>query len=254
MELLYTALLSLGINILMFIPAYLFKTDKLTDISYSLTFVILAGGTLLWSGLALPSLILFGMILLWAIRLGSYLLIRIHKMKKDARFDEMRENFWKFLGFWLLQGTTVWIVLLPSTLFFLNPIEVLPTWAWVGIAVWAIGLTIETFADLQKYQFINDPTNKGKWIDTGLWRYSRHPNYFGEITNWTGIYLFTLTGLSGVLAWIGIIGPLYIAALIIFVSGIPLLEKAADKRWGSQKEYQAYKSSTSVLIPLPSKK
>ncbi|MGB0757359.1 MAG: DUF1295 domain-containing protein [Patescibacteria group bacterium] len=245
--------IALGINMLMFIPAYIFRTDKLTDISYAITFVVLALYGFILSAGNIFTGILLAIISIWAARLGGYLLIRIRKTGKDKRFDTMRNNFWKFIRFWILQGFTVWAVLIPSILFFGNHPKQISSFAYIGIGAWMIGLLIEAFADIQKYRFINDLNNKGKWIDTGLWKYSRHPNYFGEILLWVGVYVYTVFGLSTGQAVLGLIGPLYIACLIIFVSGIPLLEKAADKRWGSDQNYQQYKKRTSVLIPLPPK-
>ncbi len=160
--LLLTFLISIGINIIMFLPAYFFKTDKLTDISYAITFVVVALYGLFISGFSVANLILFLMIFFWAARLGSYLLIRIKKLKKDKRFDGMRENFWKFLRFWLLQGFTVWVVLLPTSIFFNNQIKNISFYSFIGLFIWLIGLLIETFADLQKYKFINNPINKDK--------------------------------------------------------------------------------------------
>lgn len=254
MELLYALAISMGINLFMFIPAFLFKTDKLTDISYALTFVILSIYTLIVNGASPASVVLFIMILIWAIRIGSYLLIRIHKIKKDTRFNEMRKSFFKFGGFWLIQGFTVWAVLIPSILFIQNQPQNIDLIASIGILIWLAGLSIETLADIQKYKFKNKTENKGKWIETGLWKYSRHPNYFGEILLWFGVYIFTFTSLIGIEKWIGFIGPLYIAALIIFVSGIPLLEKKADQRWSDKPAYQAYKERTHELFVLPNKK
>jgi len=249
-----TFIIALGINILMFIPAYFFRTDKLTDISYAVTFVIVALYGLSLGEVGIYTLILFAMIAIWAARLGGYLLTRIRKIGKDKRFDTMRNNFWKYIRFWLLQGFTVWVVLIPSTLFFGNsPTQIVP-FAYIGVIIWVIGLLIESFADIQKYHFINNPNNKDKWIDTGLWKYSRHPNYFGEILLWVGVYVYAIFGLSSGQALLGLVGPAYIASLIIFVSGIPLLEKAANKRWGKDPNYQRYKKGTSVLIPLMSKK
>jgi len=242
---------SIIINLTMFVIAYYLKTDKLTDISYAVTFIVLAVSGLISANGTLPSTILTVMICIWALRLGIYLLQRIRKIGKDKRFDGRRENFWSFLGFWLLQGVTVWIVMLPSNLFFTNEPKSISVLSVVGIVVWLVGLAIETIADYQKYSFINDIKNKGKWIDIGIWKYSRHPNYFGEIMLWFGVYLFTLSGLNTVQSLIGLIGPLYIAVLLIFVSGVPLLEKSADKKWGDNKDYQDYKRRTSVLILLP---
>lgn len=249
-SLLTTFIFSVGVNMLMFFPAYFLKTDKLTDISYALTFIALAIFGLTNHAVTFPSLVLATMIFTWAIRLGSYLLNRIRKIGKDKRFDERREKFWSFATFWLLQGVTVWVVLLPSNLFFGNDVESLPTVAYLGSLIWLIGLIIEALSDKQKYDFINDPKNKGKWVNTGLWKYSRHPNYFGEILLWIGVYIFTIFGLSQTQTLIGLLGPLYIAVLIIFVSGIPLLEKSAEKKWGEDKNYQKYKNTTGVLVPF----
>lgn len=251
MNLITLLMISLGFNLLMFIPAYFYKTDKLTDLSYAISFVALATYGILFNGVTFPALLLFLMIFLWALRLGAYLFIRINKIKKDSRFDEMRKHFWKFLSFWILQGITVWIVLIPSILFFINKPQSTSILSLIGVLIWFSGLSIETIADLQKYYFINNPENKGKWIETGFWKFSRHPNYFGEIVLWAGVYIYTAFGLSGYQVLLGMIGPVYIAVLIIFVSGIPLLEKSADERWGKDKNYQIYKEKTSVLVPNP---
>ncbi|GAB4158148.1 MAG: DUF1295 domain-containing protein [Candidatus Dojkabacteria bacterium] len=247
--LLLTTLIAIGFNLLLFLPAYLLKTDKLTDLSYSLTFILLAlYGAYInkFDANYLPVTLL---VLIWAIRLGSYLLIRISKTGKDKRFDQMRENFWDFGKFWLLQGVTVWIVMLPCLLFFKSQA---PTFNWVstiGLIIWILGISIEAIADWQKFQFKNNPQNEGKWIASGLWKYSRHPNYLGEILLWLGVYLFVVPSLTGATILWGLIGPLYITLLLCFVSGIPLLEKSADKRWGNLSEYIKYKKETGVLFP-----
>lgn len=252
--LLNALVISMGINIMMFVPAYLFSTDKLTDISYAATFVVVSFFGLSLSNNSAAHIILFLMVILWAARLGMYLFVRIKKIGKDKRFDQMRKNFIKFGGFWVLQGFTVWTVLFPVTLFFAINNPSLTFLSLIGFLIFVTGLLIETIADYQKYRFINNPKNKGKWINTGLWKHSRHPNYFGEILLWIGVYVFTLSNFELTQALIGLIGPIYIAFLIIFVSGIPLLEKKADKRWGKNKNYQEYKKSISTLIPLPERK
>ena len=201
-----------------------------------------------------PAILVALLVSIWAFRLGAYLLIRIQKLGRDDRFDTMRSNFVKFAGFWLLQGLTVWVVLLPSMLFIINETVAVSPLVVIGAAVWLVGLLAESFADWQLYTFITNAANKGRWIQRGLWRYSRHPNYFGEITVWVGVYLIALSGLSGASIIIALLGPAYIAGLLLFVSGIPTSEKSADKRWGNDKQYQDYKRRTSVLIPLPPKK
>jgi steroid 5-alpha reductase family enzyme len=232
---------------MMFIPAYFFRTDKLTDISYALSFILSLLIIMPWSQLQVPITILVIMIILWAGRLGAYLLIRIHKMKKDSRFDVMRQNPWQFARFWLLQGLTVWIVLIPSIYFIsINPTKI-STISYLGLSLFLFGLLIEAVADYQKYIFINKPSNQGQWIASGLWKYSRHPNYFGEITMWWGFFVMTL-GTPFYL--ISLISPAVITSLILFVSGIPLLEK----RYLGDPEYEEYKKVTSVFVPWFTKK
>ena len=245
-NILYYLLIALGINILMFIPAFIFKTDKLTDLSYSLTFIFLTLFALFRNDIHLRSIIITTMVLLWAIRLGGFLLIRIFKSKKDKRFDGIRESFLKFLQFWSLQGLSVWIILIP-TLFFINNQH--NNVFWSGLFIWAFGLSFETIADFQKFKFNKDPKNKGDFINVGLWRLSRHPNYFGEILCWIGIYVFVFPILTLTQTLIGLISPIFIASLLIFFTGIPKLEKYADKKWGKKKEYQRYKMNTNKLIP-----
>ena len=247
MEIIYYLIIALAFNLIMLLFAYKFKTDKLTDLSYALTFVfIIALGFFLGSYSNLK-LILLIMILFWAFRLGIFLFIRIRKIKKDRRFDGIRENFLKFFGFWFFQGIAVWIILLPS-LMFLSSAGKISIFSWIGFAIWFIGITLETFSDLQKYQF-NNNNKKDKWVSTGLWRYSRHPNYFGEILCWLGIYLFSFSSLTDIQKILAFNSPIFIVILLIFITGLPKLEKYADKKWGKIKEYKEYKRKTSILIP-----
>lgn len=249
MELFIPFIIAVGANFLMFVPAFIWKTDKLTDISYAITFIVLALFGLLAGPVTFQKVILCTMIFIWGLRLGLYLLVRIWKTGRDKRFDDKRDFFWKFLGFWLLQGLTVWVVMIPSILF-LSLEDTLVTWVtFLGLGIWVAGLILESVADAQKYRFINNPENKGRWIQSGVWSFSRHPNYLGEIMVWIGVYLFVASSLSVWGKLIALAGPLFISLLIIFVSGIPLLEKYADDRWGDSQEYQAYKKRVGVLFP-----
>ncbi len=252
MNVLNYLLIAISINLLMFLFAYKFKTDKLTDLSYALTFILLTLISFVYSKYAEFKLILFIMIILWSLRLGIFLFIRIKKIKKDRRFDGIRENFFRFFQFWLLQGITVWVILLPPLIFFSSEIKV-SLLSWLGLAIWFIGLTIETISDLQKYQF-NKHNKEDKWISTGLWKYSRHPNYFGEILCWIGVYLFTFSSLTSIQKIFALNSPIFITILLLFVTGIPKLENYANKKWGKLKEYKEYKRKTSILIPWFSKK
>lgn len=250
-DLLLAAIFAIGINLVMFVPAFIWKTDKLTDISYALSFIALMVFGLLRTDITPEKILIAACVVAWAIRLGSFLLARIWHIKYDKRFDGMRENFRRFLQFWLLQGVSVFIISLAVLLFLASDNTLtLPWWSYLGIAIFLKGLIIEATADIQKFAFTNDPKNKGKWIDTGLWSKSRHPNYFGEMLVWTGLYVFAAGALSGWELLIGLASPLFIICLLLFVSGVPPLEKGADKRWGDNPKYQAYKKRTPLLIPF----
>ncbi len=251
--LLWALAVSLGINIAMFIPAFIFKTDKLTDISYAVTFAVVASAAFVRSDQSLAHVVILVAVLLWALRLGGFLLIRINKMGKDSRFDDMRDKFWSFSRFWLLQGISVFVVLLAGLLLWDTTEPAITTLSWVGLGVFAVGLLLEAVADLQKFRFkFSGKKKKHEWIDEGVWRMSRHPNYLGEMMVWIGLYIFALPALSGSMVYIGLISPLYIVSLLLFVSGVPLLEKYAKKKWGDQEAYQKYRSEVPMLIPTPS--
>jgi steroid 5-alpha reductase family enzyme len=241
MQLWIYLIIALGINLVMFIPAFLFKTDKLTDASYAITFLTLVLIAFLTNPITLSSIILTLMVLLWSLRLGIFLLIRIWNMKRDKRFDGMRESFWRFLKFWTLQGLAVWIIMIPALLMIgANSQKIF----WLGLGIWIVGLTIETIADIQKYRF--NQNNKGAFIQSGLWRYSRHPNYFGEILCWVGIYTAGMGILAPAQLGLGLLSPVFIIVLLVYVTGIPPLEKYAEKKWGA--EYKKYQKNTSSLV------
>lgn len=255
MDIVLTSLVvSFVINMAMFAVAFKKQSDKLTDISYAVSFAVIAIYAFSQVGQKQAfHILLTGMVLVWAVRLGTFLLLRVLKVGKDSRFDEIRSDFRKFFNFWAGQALAAWVLLLPMIMSFGKESVALNTLVWVGFAVWAIGFTLEFTADLQKRRFSVNPKNKGKWIESGVWKYSRHPNYFGEILVWTGVYIYTVSMLSAWQAVVALASPLFISYLLIFVSGIPPLEKGADARWGTNPKYKAYKKRTSILIPLPNK-
>ncbi len=249
-------LISLGINGIFFIFAAILKTDIFTDITYSLTFITLAL-TLLFTADAVRLWQLFavGAVILWGIRLGSYLFVRILLIKVDHRFDDKRTNVIKFGSFWALQAITVAVVMLPVYGLVTSDGNNVPPAGLLVLAgiLYLIGLTIETIADAQKFAYKKTAAGKGRWMESGIWRYSRHPNYFGEMLVWWAIALPGLTVFSG-FQWLFYIGPAFITILLLFVSGIPLLEKEADRKWGTNADYLKWKHSTSLIIPfLPRK-
>lgn len=230
-----------------FIIAFTFKTDKFTDLFYGLGFAAISTYFII-NNFSITGLVLTLMIWIWGIRLSGYLLIRINKMKKDSRFDEMRNDFFKFGGFWLLQSLSISIIISPAIIFITSKISSFSILNFVGLTIWLIGFIIEAISDIQKYKFINNPENKGKWVSTGLWKLSRHPNYFGESLLWFGVFIYSIPSLSG-LYWLSIISPIFITCLLLFVSGIPILEKNMDKKFGKMKGYNEYKKNTPVFIP-----
>ena len=236
-------------NIVMFVPAYIKQTDKLTDISYGVSFALLGIFAFMRSEKSAMHVLLLIAILAWSLRISTFLLIRIRKMGRDVRFDDMRNRFFAFLRFWLVQGVSVFVVLLCSLIAWTNSGSRITALSIAGLTLFFAGLLMEATADLEKFKFNNNPKNKGKWIDVGLWRKTRHPNYLGEMSVWTGIYIFVVPSLSGWQMAVAAVSPLYIIGLLSFVSGIPLLEKSADKRWGKDDDYKKYKKEVPVLYP-----
>ncbi|MBN1616219.1 MAG: DUF1295 domain-containing protein [Spirochaetales bacterium] len=256
MNMVYLLAASLALNAFFFLFAAILKTDVFTDITYSLSFILLCALLFFWyrpSGIVAIGVLL--MVSLWALRLGGYLFIRILHIKVDHRFDDRRNSFVAFGSFWLLQAISVWIIMLPVSGLVANygDWSTVPRISLLCALGFVIGLVIETIADVQKYVYKQKATPAPQWMRTGLWSWSRHPNYFGEILVWFSIAGIGIPFYSG-LQWLFFIGPLYITFLLLFVSGIPLLEKAADAKWADNPEYRAYRSATSVLIPLPPKK
>jgi steroid 5-alpha reductase family enzyme len=251
MDILLPLMIALGINLTIFLVAFKLQTDKLTDVSYALTFIVLTLFTLFSHSISTVKVVGAGMVCLWGLRLGSFLLYRIRKTGKDRRFDEMRGNFKQFLQFWVLQGVSAWIILIPLVVLLASKNTIVSIVGVLGAMLWLFGLVVEAIADWQKYHFNTNPTNKGTWIDQGIWKYSRHPNYFGEICVWVGLYIFAVPSLTTGQVVLAIVSPLFITSLLLFVSGIPKLEQSADERWGDNKDYQEYKRRTSLLVLSP---
>lgn len=242
--------ISFAINLTFFLIAFVRVTDKLTDITYASTFALLAAYSYFRSTRTTGHLILLAVVLLWSIRLGSFLLVRISKVGKDSRFDKMRSDFFRFLSFWIIQAMSVFVILLPSALSWADDNYQLSWLSLIGLLVFGKGLMLEAVADIQKFRFNSNKENAGKWIDEGVWRLSRHPNYLGEMLVWTGVYIMTFAITNGLVRnLIGALSPLYIICLLSFVSGIPILEKSADERWLKIKNYQVYKKEVPILIP-----
>lgn len=187
---------------------------------------------------------------LWALRLGSYLLSRILATKVDHRFDDKRDSFVRFGTFWLLQATAVWIILLPVTFAMGGQIDLQINYPFllIGLGISLFGLIYETVADYQKNTFKKKYPKK--LITSGVWAYSRHPNYFGEILVWWGgIFVMVLPYLEGGAYYLVAFGPVFITLLLLFVSGVNLLEKSWKEKYGNEEYYQMYVRQTSLFIP-----
>lgn len=238
-----------------FIPAYIFQTEKFYDLTGSFTYITVTLLAVFLSGNTdVRTYLLMVLVLVWALRLGFFLFTRVLKSGKDRRFDEIKVSFARFLQTWTLQG--LWVSFtLAAALAAITSRESVPLgiFAIAGFLVWAFGFGIEAIADQQKRRFNSVPENKGDFIDEGLWAWSRHPNYFGEITLWVGVAIITLSVLRG-WQWVTLISPVFVYLLITRISGVPMLEKRADEKWGGQEDYEKYKKNTPVLVPKPPKK
>ncbi len=235
-----------------FIPAYILQTEKFFDLTGSITFIsVVICAVLLTPVVDLRSLLLLAMVIVWAARLGYFLFTRIRAAGEDRRFRDLKTSFARFLVTWTIQG--LWVTLsLAAALAAITSLTKLNlgVFALVGFLIWLLGFMLEVIADRQKSTFRQAPENEGKFVNVGLWSWSRHPNYFGEITLWIGVAVVAFPVLSG-WQYLTLISPLFIILLLTRISGIPMLETRADEKWGGQDDYEAYKANTSVLIPRP---
>ncbi|XP_050397958.1 uncharacterized protein LOC126815898 [Patella vulgata] len=249
------AIVTVAMQFSFFLIACTCKFDKVTDFAGGTNFVVLAVLTFfLPQTYGTRQIYVTVFVVVWGLRLSGYLLYRIIKIGEDKRFDDKRDNCLAFAGFWVFQAVWVFTVSLP-VIFVNAPASALRNTNFtpqdgVGIALFIIGLLSETVADIQKFNFRNNPDNKGKWCAVGLWKLSRHPNYFGEITLWLGLFIISTSILVNG-QWAAVLSPLFTMAILLFLSGIPLLEKKADERYRKQESYIVYKNRTSPLIPLP---
>jgi|TARA_B110000967_G_scaffold178483_1_gene193320 steroid 5-alpha reductase family enzyme len=256
---LYCAAICIGIQWVAWIPASVGKTERFYDLTGGLTYLTVVGFSL-WAGSqseppSLRELIVSLLVVIWSLRLSFFLYLRIHRTGKDGRFDQLKTSPIRFLVPWTLQG--LWVFLTMIVVIVINSqadsAPALGIWDGIGLSIWILGFGIETIADNQKKAFNTEPNNQGKWIDSGLWSYSRHPNYLGEILLWTGIAFFGISCFTGLerVAWIS---PIFIYLLLTKVSGTPILDKRALEKWGDDPEYQKYRDNTPALIPRLFKK
>ena len=244
--------LAFAINWLAFIPAAIRQTEHFYDLTGGITYItVTTVAVMLSPDLDLRGKLVAAMVIVWSLRLSTFLFTRISKAGKDSRFDNIKNRPPRFFFAWTLQG--LWVLLTASAAFAIitgGTREPLGAIGIAGVTVWAFGMIVEIVADRQKSAFKRDPSNEGRYIDSGLWAWSRHPNYFGEIVLWAGVAIVALPVLHG-WQWATLISPVFVAFLLIKVSGIPMLEEKADQRWGGQDDYEDYKRRVPVLIPKP---
>ena len=238
------------IQFAIFLPSFLFQTEKFYDLTGSLTFISVT--SIAYFSLDNPTTIdtiLYLYVIVWAGRLGIFLFRRINKDGKDERFDKAKKKFFWFLQYWM--GQAAWVVFTAgaSILAILSPVEAeLEVLAFIGIFLWWSGFLIEVISDYQKRKFRETSDPKTEFISTGLWARSRHPNYFGEITLWVGMAVISLSSLSGIEYVTAVVSPLFVYLLLRKAEGVPMLERIADERYGELTDYQEYKANTPVLM------
>lgn len=250
------AAIALAINWLAFVPAAITKSERFYDLTGTLTYLavtaFVVATTYRARGLTIIDLVTASLVVVWALRLGSFLVVRIRRAGKDARFDEMKTRPARFFVAWTLQGLWVFLTML-AAIAVLTRHEAQPMISpavVVGWCVFVIGFAIEIVADRQKSAFSRRAENAGRFIESGLWAWSRHPNYAGEILLWTGMCVSAVEVMHGPLVVI-VLSPLFVFVLLRFVSGVPLLEARADAKWGEDPAYRAYKERTPLLVLRP---
>ncbi|MTB51737.1 DUF1295 domain-containing protein [Lewinella sp. W8] len=236
-------LFSLGANILMFLVAYVLQTDKLTDISYSLTFMLIGGYSFWQSEQTTVDLVLLLLVLIWGLRLGSYLLYRIQRIGSDQRFDDIRVSFKSFFLFWLMQGLTCFVVMVPVLLAHRTDGKTAQGLFWAFVALAVVGWVFEAVADAQKFRY--KQRHPESFMDRGLWSFLQHPNYAGELLFWWSVGLASIVYAP----WYALLGPLWISFIILRFSGISLLQEKWEEKYGDDPAFQAYRERTWKLLP-----
>ena len=248
----WLVIVAFGVNLAVYIPSFLKRTEHYFDLTGSITYVtVIVIAITTTSDLDARTVILGAAIGLWAGRLGTFLFRRVTRDGGDGRFDTLKLDSLVFLRAWVLQG--LWVTITagaPLAAMTSGTKQDLGIVGVGGLMLWVVGFVIEVTADRQKSAFKADKTNDGRFIATGLWAWSRHPNYFGEITLWLGIAILAVPALDG---WqvATLISPLFVFVLLTRVSGVPLIERRGLKRWGDDPEYQAYLAKTPVLMLRP---
>ena len=246
-------LLAYVIHWIAYIPAYLFQTEKFYDLTGSVTYLSVVWFVFLSTyqsiSLNFGNLILVLLISIWTIRLGLFLFMRIHKAGEDKRFRTIKTSASQFFMTFTLSGLWVTLCSMCALVAISSPEGlVMNALTYVGIILFVIGFGIEIVADNQKTAFRSIEANKDSFITSGLWSKSRHPNYFGEVLLWFAIAVISFSSLEG-LQLITLISPIFTYILLVYVSGVRMLEDMNDKKWADDEQYKSYKKNTPMLFP-----
>ena len=236
-----------------FIPSFYLKTEKYYDLFGGLTFVfsVLIMMFLKFrktNDLSIREIILALSVLFWTMRLSFFLFQRVKRVGKDERFDRYKYSFSKFLLAWMTQGLWVFMCLFPTLIVFSSPTNSEIIYLFLGGLIYLVGLIIEIIADYQKTVHNKLNNQERKFISSGLWSRSRHPNYFGEFLIWTGITIICFPVFS-VFKYLSLITPIFIYFLLNYISGVNLLEERAKEKWGNNPEYVEYLKTTPKFFP-----
>ena len=246
-------LLAYLIHWIAYIPAYVFQTEKFYDLTGSVTYLSVVWFVFLSTyqsiSLNFGNLILVLLISIWTIRLGLFLFIRIHKAGEDKRFRTIKTSASQFFMTFTISGLWVTLCSMCALVAISSPEGlVMNALTYVGIILFIIGFGIEIVADNQKTAFRSIEANKDSFITSGLWSKSRHPNYFGEVLLWFAIAVISFSSLEG-LQLITLISPVFTYILLVYVSGVRMLEDMNDKKWADDEQYKSYKKNTPMLFP-----
>ena len=239
---------------LWFLVALKLRRNDVADVAWGIGFVILAlAAQFSAASISIRGIIVLALVAIWGARLSLHIGLRNRGKAEDPRYRKWREEWGRhatlraYFQIFLLQGLLMVVILIPVTHVLAQGSSDLTWLDAVGLAVWLVGFVFEVIGDFQLDQFKKDPGNRGPIITSGLWKYTRHPNYFGEVTLWWGVWLIACSTSGG---WKTVFGPATITALILFVSGIPLLEK----KYQGNIQFEQYKRRTSAFFPLPPKR
>ena len=243
------AITILSLNSVFFIHSYFFKSDIFFDLVGSFSFLSIGiASLLLLPDIDANQILIFFLLVFWSLRLGPFLFLRRIGAGNDERLSEYFKSPISLYFLWCMNSLWVFFTSLSMIIIFSSKTtHDFGLLQWLGLIIWVFGYIIEVISDSQKNKF--NKTNKGKFINIGLWKYIRHPNYLGEIIIWFGIFVISLNYIESFSSMLSILSPIFVYILLRYLSGVPQLEKRGDQKWGDLKEYVKYKEKTGIIFP-----